>query len=714
MLTIKSRLLVCASVGALAAFSAPALANPQVAPRIVLPTSAPTQPLDGPSQAMNVDESALYYYAQNNQHNRVEAEVLRLRTLHPGWSPPADLYHGRGYNRDQHLWDMFAAQEIAAIHEEVARRVALEPGWQPPLELMDALERAELRRRLLADFEAGQMHRVLSAVENDPALLDDDDLEVLWVAGSAYAREEDSTTAVQLFDVALRAAQTPDEVMGTLYKARDALAVGDVETLVSAGQTIHGVQPPMAQVFDRFALDLFRDQLGRQLEAWRVDPAHAHALNQQAITAIEASWTGIAQNQLASEVLAGDYELIGWARYAQGQHEAALSLFQQALTLEAALSDDNAARYGAALSLRDLGRSDEAVDLLAAGLPSDLPAISPATRTSATPDVRSMALYIEMLGNALYGLEGSMALTPQRVARHTAYVGTLESATGAEALGWYAYRSAQLTPAAAWFSKSLEWRPSHSAAEGLVRSHWGLGERDTARADLARYSSRFPELAALQNDLDAQRTATRASASTSAPATPAAPSGLAAASQAQRAGNPRRCLSLLQSAAPTHAVNLIRGWCLLDLGRNHEASLAFTTVFEAASGTTKRDAGYGRALSMLRQGRTFDALAIARDTDLSEDQRAIVARSALADQANQAFNAGHYGDALAALDRRLRFANEPRDLTVLRAWSLLRLNALNEARALFNRLDQQLSTRETQRGLAALPQAMGQPLFGNN
>ncbi|MFK7792662.1 MAG: hypothetical protein AB8B88_08325 [Devosiaceae bacterium] len=730
MLTQHSKRLASASMAiALAAFlpmQARAQDQVQTALRLMLPSQpisqTAVQQTAGPSdtQTRRVDESALYYYAQNNQHNRVEAEVRRLRTLHPQWTPPTDLYHGGSYNQDQALWDMFAAQEIAAIHDEIAARSAQEPGWQPPLELMQALERVETRRGLLADYEAGHTHTIVAKLEDEATLLDEGDLEVLWVAGLAYAKEQQRDVAVQIFDIAMRAVNTADELRGTLYNARDALPVGDVAGLLSTGRALHSNQTGYDGVYGQFALDLHRDRLGAELELWRVNTDRTHALSQDSIAAIEANWRGNADAYTTQADLAGDYELVGWAYYAQDNPTRALTLFQRALGSAHLLRAGTAARYGAALSMRDHGNPEGALELLAQGLPDPsvqsghtLASFHPTPATNHEGDDRPMALYIELLSNALYGLEDTIALNPPRVARHSHYVGLLESAPGAEALGWYAYRSEQLTPAAAWFSKSLEWRPSPSAVEGLARSTWRMGEREDAQAHIARYSTRFAQLASLNTELEATQAAASTTARTASASTPTRTTNVEAASQAQRAGNPRRCLSLLQSAPSTHQVNLIRGWCLLDLGRSHEAAIAFEGVAISASATTRRDAGYGQALAMLRQGRTFDALAIARDTDLSEDQRAIVARSALADQANQAFNAGHYGDALTALDRRQRFAPEPRDLTLLRAWSLLRLNALNEARTLFVALDQQLSTRDTQRGLAALPQSLGAPLFGN-
>jgi cellulose synthase operon protein C len=561
---------------------------------------------------------------------------------------------------------------------------------------------------VLSASAAGNSQAILAALEADPALLDENDLEVVWAAGSAYAREGRVSRASALFDLGVRAARDDAELRGTLYKARDVLPMQPVQALLATAQTLHAARAGHRAVIEQFQLDLLRDELGAQLEAWRLEPDSTHPLNHQAMGAIEASWQD--GQGLGSDTArrAADYELLGWAWFAQGDNDRSLALFRQAMAIApsgiAATADGNsptlqgAAHYGAALALRRSGDGEASLGLLAQ-------AFTDSSGPGNRGDDRLMALYVETLGDALYGLESAVDLTLERVAQYTQFVSQLEDAPGAQALGWYAYRGQQFIPAAAWFAKSLEWRASQSAAEGLVRSTWQLGQHEEARQLLEHHAALFPELSSLSIELAEPVTRQAVAGTARQSQSTRASSAVASAAQAQRAGDPRRCLSLLEGTRPSEEATLIGAWCLMDLGRPHEAATQFATVIAGLSQANSRDAGYGLALAMLRQGRTFDALDIARDTDLSEEQRAMIARSALADQANQAFNAGHYGDAIAALDRRQRFAAEPRDLTLLRAWSLLRLNATQEARALFLMLDQQLSTRETQQGLGAVPSA---------
>jgi hypothetical protein len=97
--------------------AAPSFAQDQPAAQsstvIVTPTTA---------QPERVDESALRYYARNRQMERVEAEIRRLQTLHPGWTPPDDLFSvnpaGSG---EQQFWDLFGADRLDELEAAIAR-----------------------------------------------------------------------------------------------------------------------------------------------------------------------------------------------------------------------------------------------------------------------------------------------------------------------------------------------------------------------------------------------------------------------------------------------------------------------------------------------------------------------------------------------------------------------------------------------------------------
>ena len=81
----------------------------------------------------NADLAALYYYAKQRQHERVDAEIARLQVLHPGFTAPADLYvtAQKLVPNEQPLWDMFAVDDFTGIDAEIVRRKTEDPKWKP-------------------------------------------------------------------------------------------------------------------------------------------------------------------------------------------------------------------------------------------------------------------------------------------------------------------------------------------------------------------------------------------------------------------------------------------------------------------------------------------------------------------------------------------------------------------------------------------------------
>ncbi|MEL6947589.1 MAG: hypothetical protein AAFO73_08145 [Pseudomonadota bacterium] len=143
----------------------------------------------------------------------------------------------------------------------------------------------------------------------------------------------------------------------------------------------------------------------------------------------------------------------------------------------------------------------------------------------------------------------------------------------------------------------------------------------------------------------------------------------------------------------------MRGWCLLNAKRPAEAEGAFAAAVRLG-GKGKREAAYGQALAALRSGKTNAALTIAEANALTAKQRRTVNVELLTQRARAAFNNRDYAASVFALNERAKLARETRDLTFMRGWAHIHAGDYGRARAIFGVLDQQLSTRETERGLA--------------
>jgi len=116
----------------------------------------------------------------------------------------------------------------------------------------------------------------------------------------------------------------------------------------------------------------------------------------------------------------------------------------------------------------------------------------------------------------------------------------------------------------------------------------------------------------------------------------------------------------------------------------------------------QREARYGLALSDLKLGMAEEASRIAAATDFTRQQRVDVERQILDQRGVQAYRERRYRDAIRYFDAMEQVAGGiRRDLAILRAYAYLSADQRPRARAEFQRLNDEMSTKETRRGLSA-------------
>ncbi|MDN5785740.1 hypothetical protein [Pseudorhodobacter sp.] len=188
--------------------------------------------------------------------------------------------------------------------------------------------------------------------------------------------------------------------------------------------------------------------------------------------------------------------------------------------------------------------------------------------------------------------------------------------------------------------------------------------------------------------------------SVAAASRPAAPKKVAAANPApQRAQTVSsdwgQCLAQTEG---TRNVSLLsqRGWCAYNLDRPMDALAAFRAVHPQLSGTARRDAGFGMALSYLKLNMTEDAARIAASTDFTPKQR-VETESIILDQRGvRAYKRGDFKQAIGYFDALERVSGGlRRDLAMMRGYSYLNTGQRDTAREIFTGLQNQLATLET-------------------
>lgn len=243
-------------------------------------------------------------------------------------------------------------------------------------------------------------------------------------------------------------------------------------------------------------------------------------------------------------------------------------------------------------------------------------------------------------------------------------------------------------------------------------------------ADAGRYDAALKRLLAgrgiVTADPVAPSVATTPSAAAEQPAArstqasrtpkPAAPAGPgrsqgtapAAPSRAARGESPAQCAARTAGARAAGTV-LERAWCVYNLDRTMDAMADFKTALAGRlNAQQRRDARYGLALAYLKMGMPEPASQIAATTDFDHRQRVDIERQILDQRGVAAYNQRRYRDAIRYFDAIEQVSGSiRRDLAILRAYAYL--NAGNQPKALteFRRLNSELSTMETRRGLKA-------------
>jgi len=93
-----------------------------------------------------VDTTLLRAYASRFDYHKVDEETRRLKEMHPGWTPPTDLFAPKAAAVDERgLWTSWERGDLAAVDREVAILRSLNPGWTPPQKLTELVDARRMR-----------------------------------------------------------------------------------------------------------------------------------------------------------------------------------------------------------------------------------------------------------------------------------------------------------------------------------------------------------------------------------------------------------------------------------------------------------------------------------------------------------------------------------------------------------------------------------------
>jgi tetratricopeptide (TPR) repeat protein len=168
------------------------------------------------------DLRALRYYSEQGNEAAVEAELRRLRSAFPGWTPPADvdgLFSSTVPTEVGRIYDLIAAGDYAAARELIARTDAESEDWSPPPDMLALLSVSEAQRDFDAFAQSGDSEGVIRVARGIPALLSCERINNAWELAEAHLARGDTGEALRVYRAVIETCSDPDGLVATLEKA---------------------------------------------------------------------------------------------------------------------------------------------------------------------------------------------------------------------------------------------------------------------------------------------------------------------------------------------------------------------------------------------------------------------------------------------------------------------------------------------------------------
>lgn len=632
-----------------------------------------------------VDESALRYFAARGDTARLNAEIARLRTLYPTWTPPENPL-AVPVNEDRQLeemWALYSQSRYADVRAAIAARQKEDPQWTPPADLAERLDVAEKRAALVAASNGGRSEEVVRIGAEAPSLLTCSDADVLWRVAEAFARTDRLQRAKDAYLYMLNNCTDAPVRIATVQKASVLLGYADMQDLLAREHAA----TDGAKEFDAIRSDLARRFVGEGAE----DPA----------LTVAPAYLRTVEKLVAEEGLASDALLLGWYHLRRNENAVAEPFFRKARTIE----DSASASQGLALIL------------LARKMPAEAEDAMYPWRTSSD---QAMETYLAATANLL-ALDPVPVLDTKVLGRIAAVTLERKNPQTGEQFGWYALAMDQPRTAGQWFAQVLSWKADDEpAAYGLGVARLRLDDTAGLAAVKRAWAKRSERIARLGEDgaeevsallrrkLPAKAAASGERAARREDVEERSPAVEEVAVRPQRSQRTARrpesigtsCRTARDPRGLAPASALALGWCLMEINRPLEAVQAFETAL-AGEGRTRSDAAYGQSLAYLRAGLTSDAAVAATKARLDGRRSGELQAAILADRAVSSFRAARYREALVFLDQRKQVVAEPTDLMVLRAYAYKNLGLRADAMRLFEALGE-TGNRDAVRALAEL------------
>jgi len=225
-------------------FTRMASASRMLAIVLALGAVSPEPVLAQTGQPVAEDLRALIYYLDNDDQRSVQAEMRRLRSEFPRWTPPNDVRDLRAMAQTATtsvdvapIWSRIERNDYAgarALIDEARNQV---PGWSPDAEMLRVLEINESQAAFDSAYVQHDAAAALGAARRTPALMRCDRINNAWRLAELYAQSDQVGNAVSTYRGVLSSCRRLSDAVPTLEKANEVASWPQMVELFDVART---------------------------------------------------------------------------------------------------------------------------------------------------------------------------------------------------------------------------------------------------------------------------------------------------------------------------------------------------------------------------------------------------------------------------------------------------------------------------------------------
>jgi len=184
------------------------------------------------------DLRALIYYLDHDDQRSVQAEMRRLRSQFPMWTPPSDVNQLRAMTAVEvatvdvaPIWNRIQRNDFAGARSLIDQARTRVPGWSPDAEMLRLLETGESQAAFEEAYARRDLTAAVAAARRTPALIRCDRINNAWRLAELYELAEQNQNAVTTYRGVLTSCTQLTDVVPTLEKADRVSSLEEITAL---------------------------------------------------------------------------------------------------------------------------------------------------------------------------------------------------------------------------------------------------------------------------------------------------------------------------------------------------------------------------------------------------------------------------------------------------------------------------------------------------